>query len=340
MDDQPTIIDFHCHIASEMCFPPSFQDGVVDNMTLALRSRGLPVSKDKVARMHAATLQDPLADQLVGEMDEAGIGEAVLLVPDFTYALRDSTHSIEELIDHHKLVVDRHPGRFRVLVGVDPRWGTDGLSLFEKAIVEYGFDGLKLYPPCGYTLSDKLLYPYYEICSHYSLPVLSHIGATSPVLDFELALPIHLDRAARDFPGVDFVLAHGSVHYPDECAMLCNNRPNVYLDVSGYEAAGIPGLRALFRRGINHKVLFATDWPIFRMQGRQKDFLERLTAECAFPETMPEIDRELFFHRNARRLLDKNTLKAAAGSTKGGSAPGRGDRDTRNASFGGRHGND
>jgi uncharacterized protein len=93
---------------------------------------------------------------------------------------------------------------------------------------------MKLYPPCGYRLNDPLLYPYYEICAQYSLPVLSHIGATSPVLDFEIALPIYVDKPARDFPGVDFVLAHGSVHYPDECAMLCNNRPNIYIDVSGY----------------------------------------------------------------------------------------------------------
>jgi predicted TIM-barrel fold metal-dependent hydrolase len=309
MSSQQTIIDFHCHIASEMCFPASFRDGVVDNMTVALESKGLPVTKDKVARMHSGTLQDPLCDQLVEEMDGAGIGEAVLLLPDFTYALKDSTHTIEELVDHHKLVVDRHPGRFRVLVGVDPRWGADGISLFERAIVDYGFDGMKLYPPCGYKLSDEILYPYYEICAQYSLPVLTHIGATSPVLDFEIALPIYVDKPARDFPGIDFVLAHGSVHYPDECAMLCNNRPNIYVDVSGYEAGGVAGLNALFRRGINHKILFGTDWPIFRLQGRQARFIERLAEEDAFPEHMADSERDLFFYKNAARLLGKNKLK-------------------------------
>lgn len=302
------ILDFHCHVAAEMCFPPSFRNGVVDNMAVALESKGIKATKEKMRLMHDATMQDPLCDQLVSEMDEAGIAEAVLLLPDFTYALRDSTHTIEELINHHKLVTDRHPDRFRVLVGVDPRWGQDGIALFEKAIVEYGFDGMKLYPPCGYRLSDPLLYPYYEICAQYSLPVLSHIGATSPVLDFEVALPIYVDKPARDFPGVDFVLAHGSVHYPDECAMLCNNRPNVYIDVSGYEAVGVSSLNTLFRRGINHKILFGTDWPIFRLQGRQADFLARLTKEEAFPELMSGYERDLFFGKNATRLLDKRNL--------------------------------
>jgi uncharacterized protein len=310
VSDMPAIIDFHSHIASEMCFPRSFCDGVVNNMLVALQSKGLPIGREKVAKMHAGTLQDPLCDELVKEMDEARISEAVLLLPDFTYALRDSTHNIEELIDHHKLVADRHPGRFRVFAGVDPRWGADGIALFEKAITEYRFDGMKLYPPCGYTLSDKLLYPYYEICAQYSLPVLSHIGATSPVLDFEIALPIYVDKAARDFPGIDFVLAHGSVHYPDECIMLCNNRPNIYIDVSGYEAVSVTGLNALFRKGINHKILFGTDWPVFRLQGRQPGFVQRLISEGAFPDTMPSRERDLFFRKNAERLLARNKLKS------------------------------
>lgn len=307
-EHEPTrIVDFHCHIASEMCFPPSFQDGIVANVATALESRGIPARRARLAKAQAGILQDPLCDQLVQEMDDAGIAEAVLLLPDFTYALRDSTHSIEELVAHHRVVRDRHPGRFRVFVGIDPRWGSDGVDLFARSVTEHGFDGFKAYPPCGYTLSDKGLYPFYEICAAYGLPVLSHIGATAPVLDFEVAQPIYVDRPARDFPGVDFVLAHGSVHYPDECAMLCTNRPNVYLDVSGYETTPMAGLQAVFRRGINHKVLFGTDWPIFRLQGHQSDFVARLEAEGAFPATMTAADRALFFAGNADRLLGKRT---------------------------------
>jgi len=303
-----SIIDFHSHIASAMCFPPSFTSGVVDNMTVALQAAGLPIPREKVTRMHDATLDDPWCDELISQMDEAGIREAVLLLPDFTYALRDATHSIQELVEHHRLVRDRHPGRFRVFVGVDPRWGMDGLELFDRCVREHGFDGMKLYPPCGYPISDPALYPFYEICAELGLPVLTHIGATAPCLDFDIARPIFVDRAARDFPGVDFVLAHGTVHYPDECAMLCTNRPNVYIDVSGFEAYGIHALHSAFRRGINHKILFGTDWPVFRLQGRQSGFIERLEREGAFPSEMSNRDKELFFHGNAERLLAKKRI--------------------------------
>ncbi len=305
MSEGVGLIDFHCHIASEMCFPPSFRNGIVDNIGVAMEAKGLPLTKEKIAKLIEGTLQDPLCDVLVNEMDEAGIKAAVLLLPDFTYALRDGTHTIEELIEHHRVVQKRHPGRFWVMVGVDPRWGQDGINLFERAISEYGFDGMKLYPPCGYTLSDKALWPYYEICSEYSLPVLSHIGASSAVLNGALAQPIFVEEAAKDFPGVDFVLAHGSIHYPDECAMLCSSRPNVYLDVSGYQTTDISELNRLLRRGISHKILFGTDWPIFRLQGRQVDFVKRLDGRGVFPDSVLPLERQLFLHKNAERLLAK-----------------------------------
>ncbi|GLZ51899.1 hypothetical protein Acsp07_15160 [Actinomycetospora sp. NBRC 106378] len=295
-----------------MCFPPSFGAGVVDNALAALRARGLAVPRSRVERMHEVTLDDPWCDRLVAEMDEAGIAEAVLLVPDFTYALPDGTHTISELLAHHRAVRDRHPGRFRVFPGVDPRWGQEGLALFERAVVEYGFDGMKLYPPCGYRLSDPGLYPFYELCAEWGLPVLSHIGATSPALEAEPARPIYVDRAAKDFPTVDFVLAHGSVNYTEECAMLCTSRPNIHVDVSGYETGGVAGLARLFELGLHHKVLFATDWPIFRLQGRQASFVERLTTEGAFPATMTEREFDLFFHGNAERILGKRRVPAAA----------------------------
>ena len=84
-------------------------------------------------------------------------------LPDFTYALRDGTHTIEELLDHHRMVRDRHPGRFRVFVGVDPRRGSDGLALFERAITDLRLRRDEALPALRYRLR-RHLYPFYEIC--------------------------------------------------------------------------------------------------------------------------------------------------------------------------------
>ncbi len=304
---ESNIIDIHCHIASDAFFPPSFRSGIAENMAAVLRSNGISPDKEKIERLYSAKMQDPDCDRLIEEMDAAGIGLSVLLLPDFTFALRDCELTIEEMIDRHRAVMERHEDRLRAFVGVDPRWGQDGLTLFEKAIEEYGFHGLKLYPPCGYQPSDRLLYPYYEICSAGSLPVLVHIGATSPALPFDDARPLCVDHAAKDFPDVDFILAHGSVHYQDECAMLCRNRPNVFLDVSGFQGLDLSLLRSLFRRGVNHKILFGTDWPIFRLQGTQKDFVDRLRqGDAGFPAAMGAREKRSFLHGNAERILSKD----------------------------------
>jgi uncharacterized protein len=306
MNPPARIIDFHCHIASTDYFPRSFIDGVVDNMAVALEAKGVRPNRQKIFDLYAAKFQDPLCDQLVREMDEAGIGKAVLLLPDFTYALSDATLTIAEMIDRHKAVRDRHAGRLLVFAGVDPRWGADGVRLFEKSVAGYGFDGLKVYPPCGFTPSDRRLYPYYEICAQHGIPVLLHVGASSPALSFESCRPLELDQAARDFPAVNFILAHGSVHYPDECAMMCSNRPNVYLDVSGFETSDLADLKAVFSRNITHKILFGTDWPLFRLQAPQSEWVGRLAQGAdVFPAGMRPQQREDFFYRNAERILSR-----------------------------------
>src|SRR5690606_8924801 len=99
-----------------------------------------------------------------------------------------------------------------------------------------GFCGLKLYPPCGYTANDPALFPFYEICAARGLPVLVHLGPTSSALRFDLAKPEFVEAAAFQFPGVGFILAHAATAYPAECAEICAFRPNVFLDVSGFQS--------------------------------------------------------------------------------------------------------
>jgi hypothetical protein len=297
------IIDAHCHVASTDFTPRSFVEGVVGNTLAALAARGLRPDRGQLLELYLAKMQDHGCEQLAAEMDGAGIERAVLLLPDFTYALKDSPLTIAEMFERHRAILDKWPGRFHVFAGVDPRWGEDGVRLFERAVDEYGFSGLKLYPPCGYSPSDRALYPFYEICAGRNLPVLSHTGGTSPSLAFETSRPICLDRAALDFPGVNFIIAHGSLSYAEESLMLCAHRPNVFLEVSGFQSRPVAALAPLFAHGVNHKIIFGTDWPVFRMQGTQRDFVGRLLAsESPVGELAPR-EAEGFFRGTIGLLL-------------------------------------
>jgi uncharacterized protein len=312
----PEIIDCHCHIASEEHTPRSFIEGSVANMMTALSAQGMPVSAKKLTTMFLSKMQDPLCDGLVAEMAAGGIRKSILLIADFTYALKDCKLTIEESFAKHREVLRRHPENFEVFGGVDPRWGKDGLALFERSLSEFGFRGFKVYPPCGFSPSDPALFPFYELCAHYHVPVLLHTGPTSPVLDFSVSSPFLIDEAARLFPSVNFILAHGAVSFVEECVMLCRFRPNVYLDISAYQATlgydpAASAVRHIVSVGITHKVLFGTDFPVFRLQGEQKDFVQVLTGEDGALSDLNQREQSMVLHQNIERLIGTAVAVAA-----------------------------
>ena len=285
-----------------------FVTGVARN--IAAQSFDAPrkgLSVEQIQAVLVAQQQDHYADQLVQDMDEAGVSTTVLLVPDFSHALRCSM-PIATMAAEHRKIRERHPGRFYVFQGIDPRSGPEAVEFFAQVIVEYGFHGLKLYPPCGYSPSDERLFAFYQICERQRVPVLLHTGPTSPVLDFNFAHPSLVDRAAREFPGVNFILAHGAVHHTQAAVELCAYRPNVYLDLAAFPGILHPQgwqqpLRELFRLGINHKIIFGTDWPLFRMTVSTQTCLAQLMGADGPLAGLPPREVEAIMGGNIERLI-------------------------------------
>lgn len=309
------MIDAHTHLASLDFIPLPFIEGVADNMRSTMAAMGVSLDRARILDRCLAALQDEDGDEQVAEMRAAGITRSVLLLADFTHAVPGSRLTIEEMFHRHRAAMHKHPDSFWVFGGVDPRWGLDGVRLFERSVAEWGFTGFKVYPPCGFSPSDERLFPFYEVCAQHGLPVLVHIGPTSPHLSFEYSSPFHIDAAARSFPTVNFILAHGAAHHVEESVMLCEYRPNVYLDLSGLQAkmrveraAGYH--RHVFHRGINHKIIFGTDWPLFRMQGSTAEFVEQLAGAEGVMRGVSKHDRDQVFRGNIGRLLPA----AAAGA--------------------------
>ncbi|MGW5678427.1 amidohydrolase family protein [Streptomyces sp. NPDC003860] len=301
-----TVYDGHCHVASTHFIPRTFVEDVASNVCCYLGSRGAEQRPGRVADGLAAQYEDHLADGLVGEMDAAGIDRAVLLVPDFSLRMPGTPEPVAAARHHHEIRL-RHPGRFWVYIGVDPRRGPEGVRAFEQMVDGYGLDGVKLYPPCGYSPSDPGLYPYYEICQARSLPVFVHTGPTARSLDYGPAHPLRVDKAARDFPRVKFVLGHGGLTHVETSAYLASYRPNVYVDTGGFASGPmLPAwpehLNRLFRLGVNHKIIFGTDWPLGRLNGFKGLMAEVLDGPTVFAGVSHK-DRSLLLHENLLRVL-------------------------------------
>ncbi len=303
------IIDGHAHVASTRFTPDAFYEGIAHNIVAAMGANNIKGDVDRVTNMLKKQNQDHQADGLIKAMDEAGIAKTVLLLPDFTWVMKSELTIYEMALEHHQ-IRQRHPDRFFWFLGIDPRHGEAGLEFFHKAIVDFKIDGMKLYPPCGYSPSDPMLYPFYKLCSEYKLPVLLHTGPTSPALSFQFSDPYLIDAAAMRFPDVNFILAHGGVVNVESTAQLCGYRPNVYLDISGFPSLGSTEqwqshLKKLFDKKINHKIIFGTDWPVFQNKSSLKNLLEDLVGEVFSGVSVK--DRDLVLCGNIQRLIGEKS---------------------------------
>ncbi len=298
------IVDVHTHPARADALPEVFFDGWADNIRRLLPPELTERQRARVADRFRLSRDDPDGDLQVAEMDAAGIDVACLLLIDFGMAFPGEVATLESLYADIRRRSARHPGRFLPFAGVDPRRGTHGVRLFEQALVDWGFLGLKLYPPCGFSPSDPSLFPCYELCAAHRVPVITHTGPTSPRLSFRYTHPREIDEAARLFPGVNFILAHGAVVHRDDAALLAEYRPNVYLDTAGFQtplgrgewAASLAYFKG---RGILRKILFGSDWPIHYSYGQAGEWLARLGGDGPLDE------RELrwFYQDNPLEVL-------------------------------------
>jgi uncharacterized protein len=302
------IIDAHCHVASTRYIPRQFLVDVARNMRRRYAAHGQDIPENKLIDLVLAQNQDHDASELIAEMDGAGISKTVLLMPDFSHAMAVEMDMLQMAHEHRK-IADTYPNRFYFFVGADPRNGKGGPDNFISALDIVGGCGLKLYPPCGYSPSDPDLYPYYEICEARGIPVLLHTGPTAQSLSYRHSLPQLIDQAARKFKNVNFILAHGGVTYTQECVELCRHRDNLYMDIGGFTGGiyvqdWMHHLSQLMQCGINHKIIFGTDWPIFRMSGGLKKVLGEFMAPNSYFLQMPLIDQKLIASGNIKRLLN------------------------------------
>ncbi|WP_052691811.1 amidohydrolase family protein [Teredinibacter purpureus] len=301
------VVDGHLHLSSLEFTPKSFVDGIGRNVSERLKADNYTVPKKLLSKQLCKTFDDAEYVRLERYLSTSRIKNALILLPDFTYCLDDASTTIESMIDrHHELVL--MDTRFEYFAGVDPRHGKHAFDIFLDAVENKMCKGLKIYPPCGVAPDDERFNPFYECCHSNGLPVLIHIGSTSPTLGHCFATPDLVANAAIKFPSVNFILAHGAIHHVRDCVMYARNLPNVYLDLSGmqsviYNEQVIASYQEIFMMGINHKIIYGTDWPVFSATKTQGCFYNTLqTHGCAF-SSLPFNEREMILSGNIRRLV-------------------------------------
>lgn len=129
--------------------------------------------------------------------------------------------------------IEAAKGHVHVLCNVDPR-DPGAPALLEREMAA-GHKGVKLYPVnrC-YRLSDPACRPFFEKAAELGANMIVHYGVTvDPTGDLRYADPLDLSPVARDFPDLQFVIAHLGAGWLDSVLRLAYQCKNVCVDTSG-----------------------------------------------------------------------------------------------------------
>jgi len=190
---------------------------------------------------------------------EAEGADAVLLFAEYS----PKTTGVQPIEDYLPLV-KYNPRRFRLVANVNPHLH---FPLADEVIrqLDLGAVALKLHPVhAGFAPSDPALYAALAVCREAGVPVVVHCGTSSfPGSVNKFADPTLLDDALREFPDVQFVLAHGGRGWwYDAAGFLALSRDNVWIDLSGLPPSRLAVYYARFDLNrLARRFIFGTDWP-------------------------------------------------------------------------------
>ena len=134
----------------------------------------------------------------------------------------------------------KYPDQVMFCGGVDPI--AQGLPLalreIERQVKDLGARSMKFYNGHMTTAwacdDESVAYPMYEKCGELGLTLLQfHKGSPFGKQNIEDLKPNDLQKAARDFPDLNFVIHHIAVPYFDEALNIASRFPNVYIALSG-----------------------------------------------------------------------------------------------------------
>jgi len=181
------------------------------------------------------------------------------------------------------------------------------------AVKKHGVKGLKLNPTLHYyhTYDKETAYPIFELAQKYKLPCVIHFGLSIGAdADARYMNPIDISAPAKDFPEVNFILAHFGTGFFREALFTLYHAENIYLDTSSSNAwiKYLPydiDLTGVFRKALDvgtaEKIIFGTDSSFFPRGFRQALLQEQFRILTSLNVSYEEL--QLIFAGNIKRLL-------------------------------------
>lgn len=266
-------------------------------------ARGESWWADCVAPRERASIQGWAdADQMVHDMDAAGIDVAIMLG---WYWQRQST--CDEQNAWMAAWQKQHPDRLRAFVAVNANAGADARASTRRWLNE-GFLGIGelLDSVQGYRYADDSFFELADLAREFHVPFNLHV--TDPKLDTKpgmQATPLEdFRQLATRLPDNNFILAHlgGGLAWQNKTPLP----PNLYFDTAAVPLIyGHDCYRQAIDAAGSDRILFGTDYPlrVYPRWGKAPEF-QRMVTEI---ENLDLSAKELsaMFGGNLQKLLPR-----------------------------------
>ncbi|MDH3755735.1 MAG: amidohydrolase family protein, partial [Acidimicrobiia bacterium] len=170
--------------------------------------------------------------------------------------------------------VRKAPDKLMGFASVNPAYRGVGHAVdeLERAVVDLGLSGLKLYPMYQHwsPMDRELAFPVFAKAQELGIPVMVHqAGSTRVDARMDYARPAMLDDVGREFRDLRVILAHCGIPWIDEAMFLLTKHPNFYTDLSYHIATITRRELFMFLHRAEpffvplEKLFFGTDYPGF-----------------------------------------------------------------------------
>lgn len=146
-----------------------------------------------------------------------------------------------------------------------------------KSLKDKGFIGIKVHPDYqGFYADDTRMFPFYETLQDLKMPILFHAGLDRGLSPPFRAMPVHLLRVHRQFPGLVMIAAHMGGEDNYDQTETCLLGEDIYLDTAFVLRLMNPDtLKRFFKMHPIERFLFGTDSP-FTDQSTELNYLQSL----------------------------------------------------------------
>ncbi len=257
-------IDAHCHIYPEK---------------IAAVAVGHTDEFYHVKSKHKGTIDD-----LISSGKSAGVDKFII------HSVATTPKQVRRINEFIAQSVKSDPESFTGLGALHPE--SEDIKGDLEYLLSLGLHGVKLHPDIqGFKLDDYRLLEIYENCEKMGAPVLLHTGDCR----YDNSNPNRLKPLLETYKNLTFVGAHfGGWSIWENASLQLAEYDNFYVDCSSsFYYTGKDNAKEMIRRYGADKVMFATDYPMWRADTEIKTLLDMELSDEEYVK---------IFSENAKRV--------------------------------------